>query len=265
MAFRLLLLTAVFVVTACTTTSSSFTTPYSSQNETVKNEYDSAKAASTRVGIAYKYLKNGEFERAKFHLDKALEIEPKSEDVLVGMAFYYQQVKEPKLAKSNYRKALALNDKNPSTLNNYGIFLCEQGDYGESIEMFVKATEIFTNKDISGTFENAGYCSAKAGNIDQAGQFYRKALNYNSQQRLALLGMAEIEFNKSRFERTKSYLKRYEDVSRHSPRSLWLSIRNAQKLNDLDGLVSYGLKLEQLFPDSDQTELYLENKPKWLR
>ncbi|NNJ73138.1 MAG: hypothetical protein HKP09_08145, partial [Enterobacterales bacterium] len=68
MAFRLILLSAVFVITACTTTSSSFTTPYSTQNETVNNGFDPEKAAATRIGIAYKYIKAGEYQRAKFHL-----------------------------------------------------------------------------------------------------------------------------------------------------------------------------------------------------
>lgn len=265
MSFRLFLLALVFVMTACTTTSTSFTTPYSSQAETVNQETNKEDAAKTRVGIAYEYIKNGEYDRAKFHLDKAAAQDPKSEFVHVGLAWYYQQVKESKLAKSHYKKALDLNDKNPSTLNNYGIFLCEQGDYDDSVEMFIKATEIFTNKDIGGTYENAGFCTAKAGDLEQASKYYRRALNYNPEQRLALLGMAEIEFSKDRFERTKSYLKRYEAVSNDTPRSLWLAIRNAQKMNDLDAMVSYGLKLEQIFPDSDQTVMYLDNKSKWLR
>lgn len=259
------LILAMSLLAGCTTTSTSFTTPYSTQTESVNSETDKRDAARNRVGIAYEYIRNGEFERAKFHLDKAVEQDPKSEYVQVGLAWYYQQVKEIKLAKSHYKQALKLNDKNPSTLNNYGIFLCEQGDYKESVNMFISATEIFANKDISGTFENAGFCSAKGGNYEQAEEYYRRALNYNSQQRLALLGMAEIEFRKKRHERTRAYLQRYESVASHSPRSLWLGAQNAAELSDLDALASYGLKLEQMFPDSQETEYYLDAKTKWLR
>ncbi len=259
------LVIAILFLVGCTTTSTSFTTPYSTQSETVNNDTDKREAARNRVGIAYEYIKNGEYERAKFHLDKAVEQDPKSEYVQVGLAWYYQQVKEVKLAKSHYKQALKLNDKNPSTLNNYGIFLCEQGDYDESVAMFIKATEIFANKDISGTFENAGFCSAKGGNFEQAEQYYRRALNYNNQQRLALLGMAEIEYRKKRYQRTKSYLRRYESVAPHSPRSLWLGAQNAAEMGDLDTVASYGLKLEQMFPDSMETEYYLDAKGKWLR
>ena len=40
---------------------------------------------------------------------------------------------------------------------------------------------------------------------------------------------------------------------------------DSYKMNDLDAVFSYGLKLEQLFPDSDETELFLDKKAQWLR
>ena len=77
--------------------------------------------------------------------------------------------------------------------------------------------------------------------------------------------MAEIAYGKDRYERTRHYLDRYQAVSSHTPRSLWLGVRNAVKMGDLDKVASYGLKLEQMFPDSQQTENYLDNKRQWLR
>lgn len=262
----LLLILAMLFLVGCTTTSTSFTTPYSTSTPTdAAGDVDLQKAAKARLTLGLSYLENGEFQLAKSNLDKALGHSPKDEEVLRGMAWYYQQVNEMKLAEEYYQRALKINDKNPSLLNQYGAFLCGQKKYSKSLEMFTASAQIRTNEDISGTYENAAKCNQLAGNLEDAEQNYRRALNHNPEQVGSLLGMAEIEFGKDRFNRTKSYLARYERVSRHTPRSLWLGAQNAAKMGDLDALASYGLKLEQMFPDSQETENYLDAKDTWLR
>lgn len=266
MRYLTVILSGVYLLTGCTTTSSSFTTPYSTASQdSVSQEYNRDKAAETRLSLGLRYLGNGDYEKAKLNLDKALEHQPDSEDVLRGMAWYYEQVNENKLAEEYYQKALKINNKNPSLLNQYGVFLCRNGKLEQSLELFMASAKILTNRDISGTYENAATCNLMAGNQEQAEQYFRRALNHNPEQKDSLLGMAEIEFGKGRFERTRSYLRRFEAVAKHTPRSLWLAVRNAHKMVDLDSLASYGLKLEQLFPDSQETENYLDNKRQWLR
>ena len=104
-----------------------------------------------------------------------------------------------------------------------------------------------------------------AGKNEAAQEFYRKALNHNPERKDSLLGMATIEFDKGRFNRCRSYLSRFEKVARHNPRSLWLAIRTESHLGDMDSVASYGLKLEQFYPDSKETELYLDTKNQWLK
>ena len=261
------ILSGLILLAGCTTTSTSFTTPYStaSQSDTATSGYDRQKAAESRLSLGLRYLSNGNYDKAKLNLDKALEHMPDSEEVLRGIAWYYEKVNEKKLAEQYYRRALKINDKNPSLLNQYGVFLCRNGKLEKSLELFSASASILSNKDISGTYENAATCNYLAGNLEAAEQFYRRALNHNPEQVDSLIGMAEIEHGKDRFQRTLHYLGRFEKVSKHTPRSLWLAVRNAAKMNDKDAVASYGLRLEQLFPDSQETENYLDNKNQWLR
>ena len=254
------------LLSACTTTSSSFTTPYATKETTsTGSSYDLEKAAATRLTLGLRYLQQGDFEKAKFNLDKALAHYPKSEEVQRGVAWYYEKVNEDKLAEEHYRKALSINNKNPSLLNQYGVFLCRKGKLNESLEMFQASINIPSNKDVSGTYENAATCNIMAGNQEAAEGNYRKALNHNPEQRDSLFGMARIEYSKGRYERTRAYLSRFEEVAKHNSRSLWLAIRNESKLRNLDAAASYAIKLEQLFPDSKETELFLDTKNQWLR
>ena len=263
---RLVSLALLVVLSACTTTSSSFTTPYSTADTNAGgSDYNREKAAGTRLTLGLSYLDQGDFEKAKFNLDKALAHYPESENVQRGLAWYYEQVNEIELAKKYYQKALKINNKNPALLNQYGVFLCRHGKLEESLKMFDLSVKVITNKDVSGTYENAATCNLMAGNSDLAEVLYRKALNHNPEQRDSLLGMASMAYNKGRYERSRSYINRFEKVSTHNSRSLWIAIKTASRLNDMDSVASYAIKLEQRFPDSQETELYLDTKNQWLK
>lgn len=263
---RLAPLFLLIFLSGCTTTSSSFTSPYSSaKKDDVGGDYDRQKAADTRLNLGLRYLSQGDYEKAKFNLEKALEHNPESEDVHRGFAWFYEKVNEKELAKKHYNQALKLNDKNPSLLNQYGVFLCRNKQLKESLEMFEASANIVTNNDVSGTYENAGTCNLMVGENDKAEVFFRKALNHNPEQRDSLLGMARIEFDKGRFERTRSYISRYEKVAKHNSRSLWLALRTESHLGNMDGAASYAIKLENFFPDSEETATYLDTKKQWLK
>jgi len=263
---RIAVLFLLILLSACSTKSTSFTTPYSSKDaNNSDSSYDRQKAASTRLSLGLRYLAQRDYEKAKFNLDKALEHYPESEDVLRGLAWYYEQVNEVELAEKYYKKALQSNDKNPALLNQYGVFLCRQGKLPESLDLFNASAKILTNNDVSGTYENAATCNLMAGRNELAEDLYRKALNHNPEQKDSLLGMAHIEFSKQRYSRSRAYLTRYEKIAKHNARSLWLSIRTESHLNNMDAVASYALKLEQLFPDSQETENYLDTKNQWLK
>lgn len=263
---QLLSLLSMLFLSACTSTSTQYFEPYSTRStNTDSSGYDKQKAAAARLTLGLSYLAQGDYEKAKFNLDKALVHAPENDDVLRGVAWYYQSVSEPEIAKKFYLKAIQINPKNPELLNQYGVFLCRNNQLQESLEYFSASIKILSNKDIGGTYENAAICNIVAGNIEVAENYYRKALNYNPQQKDSLLGMAKIEYDKGRYKRSRSYISRFENVTKHNPRSLWLAIRTASYLGDMDAVASYALRLVQLFPDSQETENYLDSKNQWLK
>ena len=253
------------LLSACTTSSTTRTTPYTADRVTATQEANLKKAAATRLTLGIRYLNQGDYEKAKFNLDKALEQDPDSEDVHRGIAWYYEQVDEIAKARQHYQRALSLNPRNPDLLNQYGVFLCRQGDLEASLKMFDESASIPTNKDVSSAFENAATCSLNAGVTDTAEQFYRRALNHNPEKADSLLGMASIEYDKGRYPRSRAYIERYEKIGRNTPRSLWLALRTESKLGNMDEVASYALKLQNLFPDSNETAEYLDTRTQWLK
>ncbi len=260
----LLVITLGFV-TACQTTSDSSIRSIGSQGSAASAEdFDRQKAAQVRLSAGLQYLQVGSLQNAKRHLDKALELGADSGNVHFGIAYYYEQVKEFKRAEKSYKKALKIESNNPDFLNGYGSFLCGQKQYKKADKYFNKAIEQPIYPDIASAFMNAGVCAKQGGDQDRAASYFRKALNRNNKLPVALIEMAEVEFDKKRYQRAFSYIKRYEKVSRPSANSLWLALRVAHYQKDKDAQASYAIKLEQMFPDSDETAEYLDSRDQWM-
>ncbi len=260
----LFVFTLVFV-TACQTTSDSSTKSIGSQGSPVKSgDYDKEKAAQVRLSAGLQYLQVGSLQNAKRHLDKALALGASSGNVHFGIAYYYEKVKEFKKAERSYKKALRIESKNPDFLNGYGSFLCGQRQFKKANKYFNKAIDQPIYPDIESAFMNAGVCAKQDGNHEKAASYFRKALNRNNKLPTALIEIAEEEFYKKRYKRAFSYIKRFEEVSRPSAGSLWLALRVAHYQKDKDALASYAIKLEQMFPDSDETAEFLDNRDQWM-
>ena len=253
------------ILSACETTRETKTSNIGATKTTLKERsFDKKKAAVNRVNNGLAYLSKNNYQRAKFHLDKALDYDEDSGKVHYALGIYYQRVNELSKAEKHFDKALDTEPKNPLFLNAYGAFLCEKKDYKTADKMFQSAIAIPTYTDISYAYYNVGFCALKQNNIERAESFFRKALSRNRQMPDALIEMAKIEFSKKRYDRAMSYLKRFEGTRRTSAESAWLGLRIAHFLRDKDAIARYGLILEQNFPDSDETANFLDDKKRWM-
>ena len=64
--------------------------------------------------------------------------------------------------------------------------------------------------------------------------------------------MCEISFKLPNHLSARGYLQRYQQVARHTAKSLWLGIQIEQELGDKDAVSSYVLQLKNNFPDSQE-------------
>ncbi|TQV86904.1 type IV pilus biogenesis/stability protein PilW [Aliikangiella coralliicola] len=259
------IVTMLLLLSACETTRESKTGNIGAATTTVKERsFDKKKAAANRVNTGLTYLNRNNYQRAKFHLDKALEYDPKSGDVHYAFGLYFQRVKELKKAEDHFKEAMDTDSRNGKYLNAYGAFLCERNQFKQADKMFHKAIDIPTYPDVASAFFNVALCAVKQNQSDKAESYFRKALNRDRNMAGALIEMAKIEYTKQRYTRAMSYLKRFENNGRISSESAWLGLRTAHYMRDKDSIARYGLILEQRFPDSDETAEYLDDKKRWM-
>jgi len=240
--FRLTGLLFLLIVSGC-----------ASQTERAGIDHKKASAANTELGVAY--LSRGKHEIAMGKLKKALEFDDDNADAHHYIAELYRRLEQNDLANEHFKKAIDLNDEDSSAKNNYGIFLCGIGSYKKGLVLFneVLADPLYSDKGQA--YENMGLCAEKEGNIRNAEKYYETALKYNDKLPAALLGLAQISFDKGNVTSASTYLERHKKIARPTSQSLWLELLIVRKKGLKGQAGTLALKLKQYFPQSREVKL----------
>jgi tetratricopeptide (TPR) repeat protein len=131
--------------------------------------------AHTNLGSAL--TKNGKFDEAIRHFQKALLLGPKFPET--HFSFAAALVKQSKLDEAvvHYKKALKMDPGYIEAYNNMGIALMKQDKNQEAIAQYHKALQI--NPEYVDAHNNLGSALAKMGKTDEAIEQYNKALQIN--------------------------------------------------------------------------------------
>ncbi|MET0125461.1 type IV pilus biogenesis/stability protein PilW [Pseudomonas caspiana] len=219
---------------------------------------DAARQAYVQLGIGY--LQQGQSERAKVPLKKALELDSSDADANAALALVFQVEMEPELADQHFRKALSSSPRDARILNNYGSFLYEQKRYKEAYERFEQAAADNLYPERSRVFENLGMTAVMLGNREVAAEHFTKALRMDRQLPRALLEMAELSYEDRHYVPSRDYYDRFSQLSEQNARSLLLGIRLAKIYEDRNKAASFGLQLKRLYPGTPEYQQYLSEQ-----
>lgn len=183
------------------------------ENESTSNKkVDLSKAASYNVQLGLGYLKQGDRSRAKKKLLTALDQEPHSAEVNAALAYYFEQSSEIDEARKYYLKALSLSSNGGAQLNNYGTFLCRQGEYEKAETYFLKAVKDMQYVHTAGAYENAGLCALAIPNNEKAKLYFSKALKQDPSRRGSLYELVKLESKMGHDSEALSQLQKYPDL-----------------------------------------------------
>jgi type IV pilus assembly protein PilF len=219
---------------------------------------DSARQAYVQLGIGY--LQQGQTERAKVPLKKALELDSSDADANAALALVFQVEMEPELADQHFRKALSSSKGDARILNNYGSFLYEQKRYKEAYARFEEAAADTLYPGRSRVFESLGMTAMKLGDKQAATNHFTKALRLDRQLPRSLLEMAELSYEDRHYVPSRDYYDRFSQLSEQNARSLLLGTRLAKVYDDRNKAASYGLQLKRLYPGTPEYQQYLSEQ-----
>ncbi len=246
-----LLLLGLLLCSACT--------PVTTRPGVTRTDHSTNDVALANLRLGTAYMEQRNYEKALEKLEKALDADPRYYATLNVLGILHQRMGQFEKAEDYFKRALNIYPDESTTLNNYGQFLCATGRLDESEEIFIRAAEnpLYNSPEIA--YTNAGICTLKNNQQDQAEEYFRKALEKNPVISLALIKMSEISFNKGNALSARGYLQRFSATTSHNAATLWLGIQIERALGDRDAVASYALQLRNNFPDSQEARLLKES------
>lgn len=223
------------------------------KTERVGFDAEKASIANAELGVAY--LRQGKYKVAMTKLKKAIAYDSDNAKANHYIAILYGQLKQNDLADSHFKIAMELDNEDSSIKNNYGIFLCGTSSFEKGLKLLNEALLDPLYSDKGQAYENMGLCAEKQGNIRNTENFYNTALTFKKNLPAALLGLAQIEFDKKNIQSAASYFDRYTKIAQHTAQSLWLGVLIERKKGRGGRSGSYALKLKRNFPDSKEAKL----------
>ena len=210
-------------------------------------------AAAYNVQLGLAYMNQGDLAQAKDKLDRALKQNPDSADVHSARAYLYAHLNDPGQADSEFRTALRIAPKDPQIVNNYAVYLCQNGRTDEGVKRFLEAARNPLYQTPWVAYTNAGVCLHSAKRDDEARANFERALQVRPNFAEATYQLAGLVFTRGELAPARARLDAYLSSFEETPDLLLLAVRVARAQGDKAAAQRYARKLQLDFPSSEQT------------
>jgi type IV pilus assembly protein PilF len=226
----------------------------------IQNNASNNEIAMTRISLGLGYLKMGNTTQAKLNLEKAKYYAPNLVEVHTAFAHYYEFVGEPELATASYKEALSIKSDDANTLNNFGVFLCRQGNTEKAETVWLQAVAIPSYTQVSESYENLANCQLQHDNFQKAQTYFTKAIEHSPNNASAILRMTQLLYAKGEYFSAEQYFKRYEKAARRfNAESLVTAYKIYQQQNKTKVAKNYAAMLLKMYPHSVEAKQYILN------
>jgi type IV pilus assembly protein PilF len=214
------------------------------------NKIRDAAAYNVQLGIAY--LHQGDIALAKEKLDRALAEAPNSADVHSARAMLFERMHNPNQADAEFRTSLRLAPHDPDVVNNYAVYLCQNGRTDEGVRRFEEAAHNALYRTPWAAYTNAGVCLRAAKRDDEARANFDRALQVRPNFAEAAFQLTELEFQHGELAPARAAIDAFIGSYDATADLLLLGVRVARAQGDRVGAQRYARRLQVDFPGTDQ-------------
>lgn len=234
--------TVLLALTACATV------------DDTKSVKDSTADIYLQLGV--RYLNLNKLEIAKENLQHAIRLDSKNAQAFNALAFLDEKLNKIDDARLHYQTAFSLTSDDLGVKNNYGRFLCEQGEIEKGMTLLTEATNDRLNERPWLAMTNLGRCYMQLAQYSEAETYFAQALQLNTNYPPALLEMQKVNYHQGNFEVAKVYLQRYAQVSEPTPESLVIAAQIEGALGNAEMAKRYQTLLLTKYPLSAEAKLF---------
>ena len=220
------------------------------------NKIRDAAAYNVQLGIAY--LHQGDIALAKDKLDRALAEAPNSADVHSARAMLFARMHDPDKADAEFRTSLRLAPHDPDVVNNYAVYLCQNGRTDEGVRRFEEAAHNALYRTPWAAYTNAGVCLRAAKRDDEARANFGRALQVRPNFAEAVFQLTELEFQHGELAPARAAIDAFIGSYDATADLLLLGVRVARAQGDKVGAQRYARRLQVDFPGTEQVRALAE-------
>ena len=215
-----------------------------------------AAAYNVQLGIAY--LHQGDVALAKDKLDRALAEDPGSADVHSARAMLFERMHNPATADAEFRTSLRLAPHDPQVVNNYAVYLCQNGRTEEGVRRFEEAAHNALYRTPEAAYTNAGVCLRAAKRDEEARADFGRALRIRPNFAEAVYQLTELQFQHGELAPARAGIDAFIGSYEATADLLLLGVRVARAQGDRVGAQRYARRLQLDFPGTDQVRALAE-------
>lgn len=177
---------------------------------------------------------------------------------LQGLIHSY--LNEPQQARQNFEKALRLAPQDPQINNDYGLFLCQQGEERQAIRMFMTAVKNPLYTTPTKPYTNAGLCALRLGDDAAAADYFNKAFLEDGRNGQAAFHLADINFRRGNPYQARKHLGELHRIMEPNAASLWLALRIERRLGNREEEASLGAQLRRKFAGTPEYQALMQGR-----
>jgi type IV pilus assembly protein PilF len=236
-----------------------FVSGCASQEQKDKIDMNLKARARAHTDLGAVYFQQKQYEVALEEFTQATKIDPSFGLAFNGLGLVYSALGQDDIASTNFKKAVEVEPNNSESHNNYGSFLCAKGQYDASIREFLAAIKnpLYTTPAMA--YTNAGICSMRKNDLQNAEVYLQKALQIEPLSNMAAYQLATLQFNRHDALGAKVTLQNVM-LGQPAPEMLWLAIKIERAVGAKDAEASYALQLRRQYPDSEPAKLLQSGK-----
>ena len=208
--------------------------------------------AFTLTQVAQSRLMSGDTRAAMDAASKAVKADPASAEAHSLLALSLDALGRDGESGPHHARAAELAPQRGVLLNNYGIWLCSNGQASASLGWFERASVApgYETPDVA--LANAGACALRAGDRSRGERAARQAIAIAPGNPLALQTLARIAFDARRGLEARAFVERRLAAAPADAETLQLASQIEQSLGDTAAAERYVRRLRAEFPrDSD--------------
>ncbi len=219
-----------------------------------------ANRAKVHTELGSAYFQAGRLAVALDEAESAIQADPKYAPAYNLRGLIHMYLRENALARMSFEKALALVPGDAETSNNFGWFLCQNGQVKDSFAYFTRAVKDALYPTPTRPWYNAGMCALMDKDEEGAADYFLKAVMADRGNVQALYRLAELRYKRGNLFEAQRFIAEVLRIAQPDPAALWLALRIERKLGNRSAETGFGNQLRWKFQGTPEYQAMIQGK-----